>query len=39
MRTAVFGNRLFGAEQATFHYSELSRENLSSAMWNELVML
>lgn len=27
-----FGNKLFGAEQAAFHYSELSRENISSAM-------
>lgn len=32
MRTAVFGNRLFGAEWAAFHYSELSRENLNSTM-------
>jgi len=28
----VFGNRLFQAEQAAFHYSELSRENISNAM-------
>lgn len=26
------GNKLFQAEQAAFHYSELSRENISSAM-------
>lgn len=32
MRTAVFGNKLFRAEQAAFHYRELSRENISSAM-------
>lgn len=32
LRTAAFGNKLFWAEQAAFHYSELSRENISSAM-------
>lgn len=26
------GNKLFRAEQAAFRYSELSRENISSAM-------
>lgn len=26
------GNKLFQAEQAAFHYSELSRENISSVM-------
>lgn len=31
LRAAVFGNKLFQAEQAAFHYSELSRENISSA--------
>ncbi len=26
----MFGNKLFQAEQAAFHYSELRRENISS---------